>query len=67
MIQDKVDIGRVIMSIQYRDVVRFQNALIGPWLQAAVVLTHCYATVLDPRPDLGVPARQSKLVYFWWW
>jgi len=26
-----------------------------------------YTAVLDPRPDLAVPARSLRLPYVWWW
>lgn len=26
-----------------------------------------YGVVLDPRPDLAVPARRVRLPYAWWW
>ncbi|HYN38534.1 MAG TPA: hypothetical protein VES39_04725 [Rhodospirillales bacterium] len=26
-----------------------------------------YGSLLDPRPDLAVPARRVRLIYGWWW
>jgi hypothetical protein len=44
------------------------NAAVGrQWLRLAVDAAHWYAALLDPRPDLGVPARQVKAPYLWWW
>jgi hypothetical protein len=44
------------------------NAAVGrQWLRLAVDAIQWYAALLDPRPDLGVPARQAKAPYLWWW
>ena len=37
------------------------------WMQCAIVIVGCYASVMDPRPDLAIPARSIKVPYFWWW
>lgn len=38
------------------------------WLKCLIRLSHCYAALLDPRPDLAVPARRIRTPYaVWWW
>ncbi len=36
-------------------------------LTAFASILALYASVLDPRPDLAVPARRVRLPYAWWW
>ncbi len=44
------------------------NAAVGrQWLKLAMNAVHWYAALLDPRPDLGVPARRVTAPYVWWW
>lgn len=41
---------------------------IGKYAFAALAsMLAWYAVVLDPRPDLAVPARRVRLPYAWWW
>lgn len=37
------------------------------WVRCVMFVTHCYASVLDPRPDLAMPARAVRTPYLWWW
>lgn len=37
------------------------------WLAALASVLVWYGVVLDPRPDLAVPARRVRLPYAWWW
>lgn len=45
----------------------YQHALVRQWLQLSLSFANWYAAVLDPRPDLAVPARKAKALYAWWW
>jgi hypothetical protein len=42
-------------------------ATTNQWVRCAMLLAQCYTSLMDPRPDLAVPARSVKLSYFWWW
>lgn len=37
------------------------------WLRCAMLIANCYISLMDPRPDLAVPARAIRTPYFWWW
>ena len=48
------------MSVSGRDLLLVNAAVGRQWLKLAVDAVHWYAALLDPRPDLGVPARKVK-------
>ena len=48
-------------------VVKYQAAVGGQWLSTLLVIAGCYAAVMDPRPDLAIPARSIRFPYAWWW
>lgn len=37
------------------------------WVESVVYVAEIYTTLFDPRPDLAIPARSTKLPYAWWW
>ena len=37
------------------------------WLAMVLYLAEWYASLLDPRPDLSIPARSTRFPYAWWW
>ncbi|MFO1128417.1 MAG: hypothetical protein U1E66_08335 [Rhodospirillales bacterium] len=37
------------------------------WWNLAMEAVQWYADVLDPRPDLSVPARKLTTPFIWWW
>ena len=50
----------------------------SPVLACQIAIGRCYLSalssmlawstfVLDPRPDLAIPARRLRLAYAWWW
>jgi hypothetical protein len=45
----------------------YQGAAIVHWVEAVASVAKAYAGLLDPRPDLSVPARTVRLPYKWWW
>lgn len=47
--------------------VRYSVAVVEGWLSTAFAVAGLYLALLDPRPDLAVPARGVKLPYLWWW
>ena len=49
------------------DMVAIQFALGRRWMDAMVSITHAYTSIMDPRPDLSVPARTVRDPYRWWW
>jgi hypothetical protein len=46
---------------------KFQAAVAKQWLSTLLLIAGCYATALDPRPDLALPARSIGMPYVWWW
>jgi hypothetical protein len=58
---------RTRMFNPYEVIVGCQAALVNQCLKALLATMHYYAGLLDPRPDLAVPARSVKLPYAWWW
>jgi len=49
------------------DVIVLQMLIGRQWLDTVVSLTRSYTSILDPRPDLAVPARSLQEPYRWWW
>ena len=50
-----------------KDLVLVNAALGRQWVRLTVDAIEWYAALIDPRPDLAVPARQVKIPYIWWW
>lgn len=44
-----------------------QIAIGRHYLSAFTSILAWSVSVLDPRPDLAVPARRTRLAYAWWW
>lgn len=55
------------MTQGYRELFGFQAALAEHWVQSVCAVAQCYVALLDPRPDLAVPARSVQAPYRWWW
>jgi hypothetical protein len=56
------------MSPNCVQLVAYPMVLAQRWLSAVLQVTGVYAAVLDPRPDLSIPARSASVPYmFWWW
>ncbi len=49
------------------DMIAMQFALGRRWIDTMVSIAHVYTSILDPRPDLALPARQVRDAYRWWW
>lgn len=49
------------------EVARWQMDLARHWLGAVASVCSEFAAVMDPRPDLAVPARTVMKSYGWWW
>jgi hypothetical protein len=47
--------------------VKYQTALGEGWFSMLFKVVTIYTALLDPRPDLAVPARRVKLPFMWWW
>ena len=47
--------------------VKYQAALGEAWFFMLFEVATLCAALLDPRPDLGVPARSVRLPFIWWW
>jgi hypothetical protein len=47
--------------------VKYQAAISQRLLSALLVIAGSYAALMDPRPDLAIPARSIKFPYIWWW
>jgi len=48
-------------------VVNYQAAVGQRWLSTLLAVAGSYAAVMDPRPDLAIPARNIEFPYIWWW
>lgn len=46
---------------------RYQADVSEQWVSTLLTMAKAYVPLLDPRPDLAVPARALKLPYLWWW
>lgn len=55
------------MVAPYATLVRLQKLLVLQWVKTALAAADWYAVVLDPRPDLAIPARRIRGGYYWWW
>jgi hypothetical protein len=55
------------MAGPYGCLVGMQSAVVRGWMKAVFTAADWYAVVLDPRPDLGIPARRMRGGYNWWW
>ncbi len=44
----------------------YQETLFKQWLRTIRMVGDFYAGILDPRPDLSVPARRTTH-HPWWW
>lgn len=51
----------------YEALLGYQAAIVSQYMKAVLAAVHAYAGLLDPRPDLAVPARSVKAPYAWWW
>jgi hypothetical protein len=56
------------MGVSGKDLLWLPATVGQHWVKLACRTTHWYAALLDPRPDLAVPARSVRTPYvFWWW
>lgn len=55
------------MISSYDNVVRYQTEFARHALRATLSVAGWYVSLLDPRPDLAIPARTVKSTYAWWW
>lgn len=55
------------MNEPYHSLIGFQATLAQQWVAMTVAVTQAYVSLLDPRPDLSVPARSIRTSYDWWW
>jgi hypothetical protein len=55
------------MSPTCMPLVKYQAALGEAWFFTLFKGATLCAALLDPRPDLAVPARSVKLSFLWWW
>lgn len=55
------------MTAPYLPMLACQIAVGRYYLAALASMLVWYGVVLDPRPDLAVPARRVRLAYAWWW
>ncbi|MBL8660207.1 MAG: hypothetical protein JNM75_10685 [Rhodospirillales bacterium] len=55
------------MYSPYEAFIGCQAALTNQCVKALLAAVEFYAGLLDPRPDLAVPARSVKVPYVWWW
>jgi hypothetical protein len=47
--------------------VRYQAVFGEQLVSTFLTIAKSYAALMDPRPDLAVPARSIKLPFMWWW
>lgn len=55
------------MAGPYVSLIGFQSTVMRQWLRALFAAVDLYAVILDPRPDLAIPARRVRGAYQWWW
>lgn len=55
------------MSGPYVTLMRLQSVVFREWLKTLLATVDYCAIILDPRPDLAVPARRMRCGYPWWW
>lgn len=55
------------MACKCIEVLAFQTALGQSYLSLLSTTIDCCGAVLDPRPDLAIPARRVRSAYAWWW
>lgn len=73
MLQETVDAESAHMSRPYQAIgsyqamIGYQETITRQWLKTLMSLVCWYTSLLDPRPDLAVPARSIKTPYAWWW
>lgn len=55
------------MNRSLQAVANFHMIWVHCWMDSAKSMVDAYASMLDPRPDLAVPARSTLAHYEWWW
>jgi hypothetical protein len=55
------------MGEPFREMVGYQSAMTHHVLGMMLSFTKSYVSLMDPRPDLAIPARTMRYVYAWWW
>lgn len=55
------------MLSPYEAVVGCQAAVANHCIKAIISTLQFYTGLLDPRPDLSIPARSVRMPYAWWW
>ncbi len=55
------------MISSYSNAVSCQAEFARHALRATLSVAEWYVSLLDPRPDLAIPARTVKSPYTWWW
>jgi hypothetical protein len=55
------------MTLGYRALFGFQTAVVEHWARSVCTVVKSYVALLDPRPDLAIPARSVQRAYAWWW
>lgn len=51
----------------YEALIGYQTTLVTQCVKSIASAIAFYTGVLDPRPDLALPARLVKRPYAWWW
>jgi hypothetical protein len=55
------------MTVRPFPLFAYQSAVGRSCLELMATTVGSYGSLLDPRPDLAVPARRIRLAYAWWW
>ena len=68
MMISRAEVDEVRMSVAgQQDAWVVITAATRQWWNLAMEAVQWYADVLDPRPDLSVPARKLTTPFIWWW
>ena len=55
------------MFSPYGAVATAQAVVVSQCVKSYLATVNLYAGLLDPRPDLAIPARSVRVPYAWWW
>lgn len=55
------------MNRSFQAVADWHMMLVHCWISSTKRLVDTYVDMLDPRPDLAVPAKSTRQQYDWWW
>lgn len=55
------------MNPRCADALDYPTTIACQFVRMVLTAVGTYAAVIDPRPDLAIPARSARILYAWWW